>query len=98
MEKRPPGQSDFSLTRTWPWPSLTMRVAHGSGTQAPAMLPASKEARVVALSSGRMVTSPLPPFGPGVGEALLGEPGAQGDVLGVPELGGGDGLSLELVG
>ncbi len=46
-------------------PSATIRVTHGSGTQAPAMVPASKEVRVVALSSGRMVTSPDPPLGPG---------------------------------
>ena len=65
VENWPFGHWVFSLTRTWPWPSLTIRVTQGSGTQAPAMVPASNEVSVVALSSGRMFTSPLPPFGPG---------------------------------
>ena len=65
VENSPFGQRVFSLTRMWPWPSLTIRVAQGSGTHAPAMVPDSNEARVVELSSGRIVTSPLPPFGPG---------------------------------
>ena len=39
VENWPLGHWVFSLTSTWPWPSETMRVAQGSGTQAPAMLP-----------------------------------------------------------
>src|SRR5580704_10212921 len=65
VENRPLGHKVFSFTRTCPWPSATSRVAQGSGTQAPAIEPASKEVSVVALSSGRMVTWPLPPLGPG---------------------------------
>src|SRR5450631_3563649 len=43
VEKRPLGHKVFSLTSTCPWPSVTSRVTQGSGTQAPAMVPASKE-------------------------------------------------------
>ena len=56
----PFGHSDFSSTSTWPLPSTTRREAHGSGTQAPSIFPASKRVSEVALSVGVIFTSPPP--------------------------------------
>ena len=56
----PPGQRVFSSTRTLPLPSWTIRVAQGSGTQAPAMIPVLKASRAWPFSWGTMETSPPP--------------------------------------
>ena len=79
----PSGHSSASSTSTWPPPSSTRRVAHGSGTQAPSMSPDWNAASVSAFSCGVIAHVAA---AAGVGrEALLGEPGPQGDVLGVAE-------------
>src|SRR5579871_689113 len=56
----PCGQSVRSSTSTLPCPSWTSLVAHGSGTHAPSMSPDSNDCSVVALSCGRIDTSPPP--------------------------------------
>jgi hypothetical protein len=56
----PPGHRLRSSTSTLPPPSCTRRVAHGSGTQAPAIWPSLKVSRVWELSCGLMLTSPPP--------------------------------------
>ena len=79
----PSGHSSASSSSTWPPPSLTRRVAHGSGTHAPSRAPAWNAASVSALSCGVIVHVAA---AAGVGlVALLGEPRPQGDVLGVAE-------------
>ena len=72
------------------------RVAHGSGTQAPSMAPDLKASSVwaVVLRQDRHVAAARR-----VGvEALLLQPGPQGDVLRVAELRGGQLLALEVGG
>ena len=83
----PSGHRSASSTSTWPPPSCTSRVAQGSGTQAPSMSPAWKAASVSALSCGRSDVAAAGVVGL---EALLGQPGPQGDVLGVAERRGGE--------
>src|SRR4249919_1050089 len=56
----PCGQRSASSTRILPPPSVTRRVAHGSGTQAPTSSPVLNAFSVVALSCGRIDTSPPP--------------------------------------
>src|SRR3954465_9581405 len=56
----PCGHRSASSTRILPPPSVTSRVAHGSGTHAPTSSPLLKAFSVVALSCGRMETSPPP--------------------------------------
>ena len=56
----PSGQMSRSSTSTWPPPSSTRRVAHGSGTQAPSMAPVWNAVSVSAFSCGVMLTSPPP--------------------------------------
>ena len=48
----PCGHNVASSTRTLPPPSFTRRVAHGSGTHAPSMLPCSNAVSVIELSCG----------------------------------------------
>ena len=72
----------------------TYSMTHGSGTQAPSIWPAPKAARPSAFACGLIETSP-PPSTCG-GQALLLQPVAQGDVLGVAELRRGEGLALEV--
>ena len=57
---RPSGHSVASSTSTLPPPSSIRRVAHGSGTQAPAMSPFWKAVSVSALACGTIETSPPP--------------------------------------
>ena len=71
------------------------RVAHGSGTHAPSISPALNALSVSAFSCGTIETSPPPVVS--VVEALLLQPAAQRDVLGVAELRRGDLLALQVV-
>ena len=90
VENRPFGHWVFSLTRTCPWPSLTIRATQGSGTHAPgdgAGLERGEGGGVVLGEDGHLTAAAVRT---GEGEPLLLQPGAQGDVLGVPELGGRD--------
>ena len=56
----PCGHRSRSSTSTAPLPSMTRRLAHGSGTHAPSILPCLNAVSVCALSCGRMLTSPPP--------------------------------------
>ena len=60
MTYLPSGHRSRSSTRTLAPPSWMSRVAHGSGTQAPSIVPARNVSRVWAFSWGTTETSPPP--------------------------------------
>ncbi len=89
----PPGHRVRSSTRTCP-PAWTICVAYGSGSQPPSMEPVWKAVTAVELAWGRIETSP-PPWVSVLNPWLL-QPVAQGHVLGVAQLRGGQLGPLEL--
>ena len=84
----PSGQRSRSSTSTLPPPSITRRVAQGSGTQAPSISPDMKVSRLWPFDCGndRHVAAALR----GRLEALLEQPGAESHVLGIAKGGRGD--------
>ncbi len=81
----PSGHRSLSSTRILPPPSVTRRVAHGSGTHAPSIGAGLERGRASCeLSCGTIVTSPPPVVS--VLQPLLVQPRAERDVLRVAEL------------